>query len=731
VGVTPKRFLLVPAAAAVVVAVVLTVRWGSRSVATVRTPAASQSAPNAASADYVDSTVCSSCHADIARTYKLTGMGRSFSAVLPGTVPDLTSLYHKASDRYYEIVRRDGRTFQRRHERDKDGQNTSVVELSADYVIGSGNHARSYLHRTDDGTLVELPISWYAERGGYWAMSPGYDRPAHLDFRRVVTEDCLSCHNAYPRTDAAIPEGIDCQRCHGPGRAHVEAIAARNLELARRAIVNPGKLDRDRQLETCMQCHLEPTSSPLPFQVRRYDRQPLSYIPGKPLGDYFIYFDHAKGAGPDDKFEIAGAAYRLRQSACFQRSQMTCLTCHDPHDIPRGQRAVDHYVAVCSQCHQHAHATETPRLDGSRARATCLDCHMPKRRTQDAVHVAITDHFIQRRRSGGDLLAPLTEDEGRRTGDYRGEVDLYYPPSLPSTPDNDLYLALAQVQQASNLAGGIPRLQRAIEEHHPTNPEFYYELARAYAKAGDDARCVRWCNEALRRSAGFVPALKERAAAELRAGRSQPAAEALEQAAALHPRDAYVFADLGNAYLQQGRLADAQRALTTALALDATMPLANNTRGLVALKQRDSATAEIDFREAIRHQPDLAEARNNLGNLLAGRGSYAEAAHQFEKALVSRPDFAEARHSHAMVLALVGDESGALREYELALQANPSDFSAHLELGEMLARRGRSDEAGRHFASAGGSPDPEVRQSAIAGLAALSRSRAVPPRETR
>ena len=51
-------------------------------------------------------------------------------------------------------------------------------------------------------------------------------------------------------------------------------------------------------------------------------------FPGRPLADYFMYFDHAKGSGHDDKFEIAGAPYRLRQSACFQRRQMTCLTCH-------------------------------------------------------------------------------------------------------------------------------------------------------------------------------------------------------------------------------------------------------------------------------------------------------------------------------------------------------------------------------------------------------------------
>ena len=30
------------------------------------------------------------------------------------------------------------------------------------------------------------------------------------------------------------------------------------------------------------------------------------------------------------------------------------------------------------------------------ASADCIGCHMPKRRTDDAVHVVMTDHWIQR-----------------------------------------------------------------------------------------------------------------------------------------------------------------------------------------------------------------------------------------------------------------------------------------------------------------------------------------------
>ena len=57
-------------------------------------------------------------------------------------------LYHKASDRYYTMVERDGRFYQRRHQIGFDGTETNVLELEAHYVVGSGNHARTFLHRT-------------------------------------------------------------------------------------------------------------------------------------------------------------------------------------------------------------------------------------------------------------------------------------------------------------------------------------------------------------------------------------------------------------------------------------------------------------------------------------------------------------------------------------------------------------------------------------------------------
>jgi hypothetical protein len=153
------------------------------------------------------------------------------------------------------------------------------------------------------------------------------------------------CHNAYPdvtgngdRSGAEpsfnvdLPQGIDCQRCHAPGGAHVRAARSNaGLAAVQEAIVNPGRLAPDRKLEVCMQCHLESTSTRLPYSVRRFDRGVFSFRPGEVLSDYAIHFDHASDSGREDKFEIVNQAYRLLRSACFQKSAgaLTCTTCHD------------------------------------------------------------------------------------------------------------------------------------------------------------------------------------------------------------------------------------------------------------------------------------------------------------------------------------------------------------------------------------------------------------------
>src|ERR1043165_1229746 len=74
--------------------------------------AAAAPRPNA----YVDPSTCADCHQEAARTFRLTGMGRSVTNLTPNELrlAAPVRLHHEASQRYYTITQRDGIIYQRR-----------------------------------------------------------------------------------------------------------------------------------------------------------------------------------------------------------------------------------------------------------------------------------------------------------------------------------------------------------------------------------------------------------------------------------------------------------------------------------------------------------------------------------------------------------------------------------------------------------------------------------------
>ncbi|HZQ50707.1 MAG TPA: tetratricopeptide repeat protein [Bryobacteraceae bacterium] len=647
-------------------------------------------------------------------------MARSFSRPSAATVVEddtkKNTFYHKASDSYFSMIQRDGKFYQRRYQIDFEGKQTNVMEKQVDFIMGSGNHARAYLHRTSRGTLIEMPLGWYAEKGGYWAMNPGYDRPDHDGFRRTIGYDCMFCHNGYPKIPAgheqsfaepvytgSLPEGIDCQRCHGPGGKHAQLAGSGRAtpEQIRSAIVNPARLSPQRQMEVCMVCHLETTSFPLPNAIQRYERKPFSYRPGEPMGNFILAFDQAPGTGHDDKFEIVSAAYRLRRSACYLKSggNLLCTTCHNPHDIPRGKEAARHYTGVCRQCHTSGfdRLVTSGKHPGS---DDCVGCHMPKRRTEDVVHVVMTDHYIQRRKPAGGLLADMPERHQTGSNAYRGRVVLYYPEQLPHTPENDLYLAIAQVAQQSNLRDGIRQLTAAIDRYTPWRAEYYFELAEAWRDNGAFAKAIPIYREAIRRNPTFGLAMQKLGFVLRRSGENAAAIEVLKQAVVVAPENASAWLELGLTYRAQGNRPDAVAAFRKAIALDPDMPEPHNNLGVLWLTGGEPAKAEAAFREAIRIQPSYADAQGNLANLLAGTGAMREALYHFEIALKLRPKDATVRYNYAVALGRAHRYDEAQRELEAALQADPKFADAHELLGDLLMAKEQPEVALSHYREA-------------------------------
>ena len=115
----------------------------------------------------------------------------------PTSPPQGGYFHHELSDFHYRMSLDDGgRMWMKQYELDAAGDIINDVDLEAHFSVGSGNHARTYLHQTTSGELWELPVTWYTKNG--WNMSPGFDATEHSNFSRKITRECMFCHNAYP-----------------------------------------------------------------------------------------------------------------------------------------------------------------------------------------------------------------------------------------------------------------------------------------------------------------------------------------------------------------------------------------------------------------------------------------------------------------------------------------------------------------------------------------------------
>lgn len=96
-----------------------------------------------------------------------------------------------------------------------------------------------------------------------------------------------------------------------------------------------------------------------------------------------------------------------------------------------------------------------------------------------------------------------------------------------------------------------------------------------------------------------------------------------------------------------------------------------------------------------------ADIHHDLGVEALRAGRTADALTEFDAALAADPDFAEALRGRALVLDLgFGRIEDAERAYRRALALRPAYPEAHNDLGQLLARTGRYDEALREFDAA-------------------------------
>lgn len=249
---------------------------------------------------------------------------------------------------------------------------SSAVTALLEWAFGAGAQGVTPVGRIGNA-YFEHRISYYTAAGrpgltmGHASFAPANARAALGIVQPAETiARCFNCHSTgfNGATAGGFTPGVTCERCHGPGRAHVEAARQQApAERLRKTVLNAGRFPAAAVVQICAECHRSPEA-----------KQSRSRSPEA-----------------DDPVSIRFQPIGLMASRCFRESgKLSCLTCHDPH--ADASRDTAHYASRCVQCHgaQTASRSRCARAAGN---GDCIACHMP--RSSPLPHLVFTDHRIR------------------------------------------------------------------------------------------------------------------------------------------------------------------------------------------------------------------------------------------------------------------------------------------------------------------------------------------------
>ena len=645
---------------------------------------------------YVGDAACAQCHEKLVASYQTHGMAQSYYPLTAGNAVEAwpgTPVYHRGTNLYYRAYRANGKYYQEEY-RMEGGRKTHELVREMKYVMGSGSAARTYFDE-ENAWYHQLPLSWYTQEKK-WDFSPGY-RQANARFDRLVPTRCMTCHNAYP--DAVpftegkytrVPQGISCERCHGPGALHVEErLASPDVEGVDYTIVNPEHLPFARRMDVCGQCHLQSAVSLL-----REGQDAFSFRPGMALDAYQSLYAVA-GKEDEGRIRVISHSERMQRSACFVASRtMDCVTCHDPHEGFR-DKGPAYFNDTCLGCHApaalEARFAGTPAAPDHQPQSNCTGCHMPKVSAVEAPHSSFTDHWIRVVKS-----VPAPPDAPR------ADVELVPYFARDQQPDRAaaLYAGMAYVvygqQQGSRqaLEKGARQLEKALEGEEGAG-EAYYLLGFARYQLGE----VRAALPALEKARALGPRVPERLNTLALAYEATGAAPGqvlplYEEALRIQPALAEVRVNYGRYLEKVGRLDAAAAQYDAARRERPWLETAYYNLGTLRLQQGDAAGAEALLQQAVRLDPDNAQARGNLGLLLAGTGRAAQARVQFEAALRADSSSIVALGNLGTFYLNEGQPDRARPLLEKAVARNPAFLDGLVNLAILHLQQGRAAEAG-------------------------------------
>lgn len=323
---------------------------------------------------YVGSMACMSCHESEYKNHQLTPHHLTSqspdSVSIKGSFEERNNVFFYSPERYVVMNKNRDQFLQTLYVRGEKKKSKSI-----DLVVGSGVRGQTYL-TWQDSTLLQLPIGYFTSFNT-WANSPGFsNRPI---FNRPITSRCLECHSTFFKKTLTekYPEhfskknfvlGIECEKCHGPGKEHISFHQKNSQAKEGKFIVSFKNFSRKQQLDFCRSCHGGKLEAKKPA---------FTFKAGDDLNEYFSS-DSVQASSVS--LDSHGNQYgMLSQSKCFLQSDMTCVTCHEVHKNEKGE--VKNFSSRCMTCHVEATKSfcSFKKLNVSQLKQNCIDCHMPEK----------------------------------------------------------------------------------------------------------------------------------------------------------------------------------------------------------------------------------------------------------------------------------------------------------------------------------------------------------------
>ncbi|MFA6261993.1 MAG: tetratricopeptide repeat protein [Bacteroidia bacterium] len=551
------------------------------------------------SVNYVGKQTCRSCHSDIYSSFIRTGMGSSFErATRTKSAAEFkrhSVVYDKFNNlSYFPFWKNDTMYIMEFRLAGKDTIHKRVERV--DYIIGSGQHTNSHLMEVN-GYVYQLPLTWYAQKK-QWDLPPGFEEGRNVRFNRSIGFECMSCHNAMPVMDehsgnkfSSIGDGIDCERCHGPGEVHVQRkLAGIRVDIAKEAdytIVNPRRLSWELQIDICQRCHLQGNA------VLKEGKKFNDFRPGQKLSDYMdIYMP--RYSGRDDEMIMASHAQRLQMSKCFLQSassdkKLSCITCHNPH-VSVQVTGKEVFNQSCKSCHNNGDNCKEKMSVRLQAKDNCVQCHMPRSGTIDIPHVTVTDHRISK-----PVKAHVVSDIKTFAGIYcinnpRSNMEMRMQALLAYREKFEGEISvldsvagyLNAIQDHSTLHNAMSihlnylkkEYSKVIVESKRSQPDQWsdpwvcYRIGQSYQNTNEPVQALSWYKRACSLAPSNLEFGNKYAAILIETGALDEGIKLLQDLLKRNNRQTEVYTNLGFAYVKQYKYTEALEAYHAALQLD-------------------------------------------------------------------------------------------------------------------------------------------------------------------